>query len=365
MKIKPLDLTTEYLTLKNEIDLAIQRVLTSGMYIMGEEVDHFERKMAEYLQAKHVIGVANGTDALLIAYLALDLKSGDEVITTPFTFIATIEPLSLLGVKPVFVDIEPDTYLIDPKKIEAAITPRTKAIVPVHLYGLCADMDAILEIAKKHNLRVVEDSAQAIGATINGKKAGTFGDISTFSFYPSKNLSAYGDGGMIVTNDDALAAKMKAIRVHGASKKYYHDVLGINSRLDALQAAILRVKLKYLDQWNEKRRKLAGIYAGLLPKQHLQLPVTPDNYVHTYHQFTIQGKNRDGLSAYLADKGISSGIHYPIPLHLQKSLSSLGYQSGAFPVSELSAKHVLSLPMYPQLDEQMVEEICKHVANFY
>ncbi len=364
MKVGQLDLVAEYQSLKPEIDAAIQRVLESGTFIMGPEVAAFENEMAAYLHVKHVIGVANGTDALQIAFMASDLQPGDEIITTPFTFIATIETMALLKLKPVFVDIDPTTFLMDLNQIEAKLTPKTKAIVPVHLYGLCADLDALNALAGKHNLFLIEDSAQAIGATHKGRAAGSVGTCGTFSFFPSKNLGAYGDAGMMTTNSDSFAEKTRMIMAHGAKTKYYHDIIGVNSRLDALQAAILRAKLPHTDRWNDERRRIADQYRSLLKDGDIILPVESAGCRHIYHQFTIRSSRRDALQKHLADHGVSCGIHYPVSLHLQKALAYLGYKPGDFPESERAAAQALSLPIYPQLQQAQIEHVAKTILSF-
>ncbi|RKY75344.1 transcriptional regulator [candidate division KSB1 bacterium] len=364
MQVQQMDLVTQYKQLKTEIDDAIQKVLDSGHFILGEAVKEFEQTMANYIGIKHAIGCASGTDALQLAMMAYDFQPQDEIISTPMTFVATIEVMKLLGLKPVFVDIDPKTYCIDPAQIEEKITEKTKAIVPVHLYGQCADMDPINEIARKHNLKVIEDCAQAIGATYKGRKSCTLGDVGCLSFFPSKNLGAYGDGGMVLTNDDQIAQKLRMLRVHGAESKYRHIFLGINSRLDSIQAAILNVKLKYLDGWNEKRRQVAAKYTGLLKDSDVIVPYTAPYNVHTYHQYTIQVKDRKRLQEYLKTKGIATGIHYPVPLHLQPAFKELGYKEGDFPVSEQVSSQVLSLPMYPELPEEHVHYVAMEIKNF-
>lgn len=364
IQVPQLDLVAEYRSIQSEVDAAMQRVLESGMFIMGGEVKAFEEEMAEYLGVKHVIGVGNGTDALQVAYMTLGLQPGDEIITTPFTFIATVETMAVLKLKPVFVDIDWDSFALDPSKIEAAITERTRAIVPIHLYGQCADMDAILAIAKKHKLAVIEDAAQAIGATYKGKQAGTMGDFGTFSFFPSKNLGAYGDGGMVVTNDDELAERARMIRVHGTPSKYDHIILGINSRLDALQAAILRVKLKHIEKWNAKRREIAGKYDQMLAGSDILTPRELADCHHIYHQYTIRSEQRDDLQKFLADSGVSCGIHYPIALHQQRALQFLGYNTGDFPMSERAAAQVMSLPIFPQLSDAQIQKVAETILEF-
>ncbi|MBI5418074.1 DegT/DnrJ/EryC1/StrS family aminotransferase [Candidatus Poribacteria bacterium] len=364
MNIPMVDLKQQYENLKSGIDSSIQRVLDNCTFILGKEVLSFEEEMAKYLNVKHAIGAASGTDALLMAVMALDIGPGDEVITTPFTFFATAESVSLTGAKPVFVDIEPKTYNIDINKIEKAITPRTKAIIPVHLYGQSADMIKIIEIAKKHNLKIIEDVAQALGSEYNGKKTGTMGDMSALSFFPSKNLGCYGDGGMVITNNDELAKQLRMIRNHGDEARYAHVRLGINGRLDAIQAAILRVKLPLLDEWMNMRINKAEIYSMLLKNTSLILPYTESFNKHTYNQYTIRLKARDQLKAYLEKQNIGCAIHYPTPLHLQKVYKYLGYKKGDLPESESAAEEVLSLPIYPELPDESIEIICDNIKNF-
>jgi dTDP-4-amino-4,6-dideoxygalactose transaminase len=360
-----LDLRGQYESIKDEINEAIQGVLESGHFILGPNVEALEKEVAEYCQCRRGVGVASGTDALRLSLHALGIGPGDEVITTPFTFIATANTISHCGARPVLVDIDSRTYNIDPAAIEAAITERTKAIVPVHLYGQPADMDPITELAEAHELYVIEDAAQAIGAHYKGQQVGSIGHAACLSFYPTKNLGAYGDGGMVVTNDTALAEKVNILRRQGSKKKYHAEVLGFNSRLDSLQAAILGVKLKYLDEWNEARRRVARHYNELLA----DLPVTtpyesPDAY-HVYHQYTIRAPQRDSLAAYLKERGIGTMIYYPVPLHLQGLYASLGYRKSSLPASEAASREVLSLPMYPELTEAQQREVAQAIREFY
>lgn len=372
MKIPQLDLIAQYKNIKNEIDEAILRVLEKGEFILGEEVRKLEESIAKFVGVKHAIGVASGTDALLLALMAIGIKPGDQVITTPFTFFATAGSIARLGAKPVFVDIDPRTYNIDPDKLEDLLkktySPKMKAIIPVHLYGQCAEMDPINELAKKYDLKVIEDAAQSIGATYKGIQSGNLGDIGCFSFFPSKNLGAYGDGGMVVTNDDEIAEKIRLLRVHGAKPKYYHSMIGINSRLDEIQAAVLNVKFKYLSTWIEQKREKARIYNELFKEKLLDTVVTPFespyNY-HTYHQYTIRVKERDILQSYLKEKGIGTAVYYPLPLHLQQCFEDLGYKMGDFPISELASKEVLSLPIFPELKEDDQMEIVERIKEFF
>ena len=364
MKVPLVDLVTQYKNIKPEMDAAIHGVLDSGAFILGPAVKTFEKNMAEYTGVKHALGVASGTDAIQLALMAYNIGAGDEVITTPMTFVATVEVMVLLGIKPVFVDIDPKTYIIDPNQIEDKITSKTKAIVQVNLYGQCADMDAINAIAKRHNLVVIEDSAQAVGALYRGKKATSLGDTGCLSFFPSKNMGAYGDAGMVLTNTDEIADRVRKLRVHGSATKYQHVYLGVNSRLDSLQAAILNVKLKHIDQWNEMRRQNAEKYNARLKDTPAVTPYVADYNVHTYHQYTLQVDDRDGLQTYLKENGISTGIHYPIPLHLQPAYAGLGYQKGDFRVSEEVSSHVVSLPMYPELPEAYIDYTTETIKKF-
>jgi len=367
------DLKNQYLKIKPEIDAAIQEVLESTAFINGPAVKRFQQNLEQYLQVKHVIPCANGTDALQIAMMALGLKPGDEVITADFTYVATAEVIGLLGLTPVLVDVNPSTFDINIEALERNITEKTKAIVPVHLFGQCANMDAIMEIAKKYNLYVIEDNAQAIGAEYtfqNGthKKSGTIGHIGCTSFFPSKNLGCFGDGGAIMTNDDELAQRCRMIASHGQSKQYVHDVLGVNSRLDSIQAAILDVKLKYLDQYIQARRKAAEYYDRKFSNHpEIIIPARNPNSTHVFHQYTLQIKNgkRDALRAFLQEQGIPSMIYYPIPLHLQKAYQSPRYKKGDFPVTEMLCASVLSLPMHTELTEDTLEQITNAVLNFF
>jgi len=353
-----LDLKAQYHTIKDEVNEAILSVVESCAYAKGPAVKDFQKNFAEYCGAKYAVGVANGTDALYLALRAVGIRPGDEVITTPDTFIATTEAITQSGAKIVFVDINPKTYNIDVSKIEEKITSKTKAIIPVHLFGQPADMEQILSIARKHNLKVIEDAAQAHGAFYNGKRVGTFGDVACFSFYPGKNLGAYGDGGAVVTNNQEIATQVEKIADHGSLKKYIHEIEGVNSRLDSIQAAVLNIKLKYLDQWNESRRKNAYIYNEML--KNVDGVTTPDELENTkpvYHLYVIQVKNRDGLQQKLTEAGIASGIHYPYPLHLTPAYEYLGLKKGSFPVAEKCADQFLSLPMYPELTELQIQKV--------
>lgn len=364
MEIQMVDLKMQYRRIKPEIDAAIQRVIDSGQFIMGKEVYEFEKAVAQYLKTSHAVGCASGTDALQIALMALGVGPGDEVITTPFTFVATVETIALLGARPVFVDVEEDTFNINHSKIESAVTKKTKVIIPVHLYGQPAEMDPILEIAREHNLRIVEDAAQAVGAEYRGRRVGGIGDVGCISFFPSKNLGAFGDAGMMVTNNSELAERLRMISLHGGKIKYSHDLVGLNSRLDTIQAAILNVKMKYLEEWHGARRQAAATYNALLPDSGVALPrVRPYNR-HIFHQYTIRVRNRDALSKHLKQKEIPHAIYYPVPMHLQPAFRFLGYREGDFPVSERLAKEVLSLPMHTELTVSQLEYIAAAIREF-
>ena len=367
-KIKFLDLTSQYKSIKKEIDEAIKRVLDSGRFIGGEEVEKFEKEIAKFCGVKYAVSLNSGTDALFLSLKALGIGKRDEVITTPFTFIATAGVIANCGAKPVFVDIEQDTFNIDPAKIEKAITKKTKAILPVHLFGQTADMDEIMRIAKKYKLYVIEDAAQAIGAEYKGKKSGTIGDLGCFSFFPSKNLGAYGDGGMVITNNQKLAEKIKLLRNHGSSpkEKYLNLILGTNSRLDALHAAILRVKLKYLPKWSKKRAEIASYYSkNLKGIGDIITPVVASNRNHIFHQYTIRTKSRDELQKFLKENEIPTMIYYPLSLHLQPAFKDLNYKAGDFPEAEKAAKEVISLPIFPELKKKEQDLIVKKIKEFY
>jgi len=365
-KLKMVDLFGQYLRIKEEIDTEMQRVIDSTTFINGPQVKEFCSKLADYLKVKHVIGCANGTDALQIALMALDLRPGDEVISPDFTFIATVEVISLLRLKPVIVDVDPDTFTIDINQVKKAINSRTKAIIPVHLYGLCANLGELIPIAQEHNLPIIEDTAQALGATYNDKrysgKAGTLGTIGCTSFFPSKNLGCFGDGGAIMTNDDYLAERIHSIANHGAKVKYYHDEIGVNSRLDTLQAAILNVKLKYLDEYALARQNAASYYNQRLSKlKGIITPKVPAYTSHVYHQYTIKlADDRDALKNYLSERGIPSMIYYPVPMHAQKAFQA----KGNFPISDTLAKSVLSLPMHTELTTSEQNYICDCIETF-
>lgn len=368
-KIKFLDLTKQYRSIKRDIDSAIKRVLKTGQFIGGEEVEKFEKEIAKFCGTKHAISVNSGTDALFLSLKALEIGEGDEVITSSFTFIATAEVIVSCGAKPVFVDIRENDFNIDPSKIEKAITKRTKAIIPVHLFGQMAEMDEIIRIAKKYKLYVIEDAAQAMGAEYKGKKAGTMGDLGCFSFFPSKNLGAYGDGGMVITNNKKFAEKIRLLKNHGSSnkEKYLNLILGTNSRLDAIQAAILRVKLKkYLKKWNRRRQQIAKYYnENLRGVGDIITPKILPNRTHIFHQYTIRTKYRNKLQNFLKKQGIETMIYYPIPLHLQPAFRYLGYKEGDFPKAENISKEVLSLPIYPELPKKEQDFIVKNIKEFF
>ena len=371
--LQMVDTKTQYLHIKEEIDKAIGEVVESAAYINGPAVGKFAEQLAAYLSVKHVIPCANGTDALQIAMMALGLEPGDEVITSNFTFIATAEVIALLRLKPVVVDVDPDTFVVDPASIRKAITPKTKAIVPVHLFGQCANMDEIMAIAKEHQLYVVEDNAQAIGAEYiskdgSRKKAGTIGHIGCTSFFPSKNLGCYGDGGAIFTNDDELAAKMRMVVNHGMRVQYVHDSIGVNSRLDSIQAAVLRIKLRHLDAYAEARNRAASFYdQAFAGNSKLKTPARAKDSTHVFHQYTLvldPSIDRNALREHLTNKGIPAMIYYPIPLHMQKAYEDPRYKAGDFPVTEELCKRVLSLPMHTELENDQLKFITESVLEF-
>lgn len=394
MQIPLINLVKQYESIKPEIDGRVVDVLSKSQYIMGDNVKQFESEFCEYLGVKHSISVANGTDALVIALKSLGIGKGDEVITTPFTFFATAESISSVGATPVFVDVRRDTFNIDPNKIEEKITSKTKAIIPVHIFGQCADMDEINEIASKYDLKVIEDACQAVGGGYKDKNIGTLGDLACFSFFPTKNLGCAGDGGIIVTNDYSLATICKALRTHGSGEngkkaynllngiteeveedtatdntvynplKYYNYLIGNNSRLDEIQASILRVKLPYLDVWNGKRRTNAKYYNQSLSNTDLVTPFEDENVKHVYHMYIIQSKKRDELVNYLKENGIATGIYYPVPLHLQKAFKYLGYKAGDMPNAEYLSFRTLAIPMFPELVEVEREYIVEKLKRF-
>lgn len=370
--IQMVDTHSQYLAIKNEVDAAIHEVLDAAAYINGKAVQEFTRELGNYLNVKHTIPCANGTDALQIAMMALGLQPGDEVITPSFTYIATTEVVALLKLTPVFVEVDPKTFCIDPASVRKAITPRTKAIVPVHLYGHAAPMEEIMAIAKEFGLFVIEDNAQAIGCDYTfsdgtKKKTGTIGTIGATSFYPSKNLGAYGDGGAIFTNDDSLAQQMKMIANHGQQKRYYHEVVGCNSRLDSIQAAVLNIKLKKLDQYNAARQAVAANYnKAFAGNPAITTPFVASYSTHVYHQYTLQlnGVDRDALVAYLAEQNIPSMIYYPVPGHRQDMFASFGLKENSMPVTDALTNSVISLPIHTEMDEEQLNYITTHVLNF-
>ncbi len=363
-KIPFLDLKAHHDPIRQEVMAAMNEVIDANAFAGGPFVVRFEEAYAKFCDAKFCIGVGNGTDSLWFSLLALGVGPGDEVITVPMTFMATAEAITYTGAKPVFVDIDPLTYTIDATKIEAAITPRTKAIMPVHLFGQCADMDPIMAIAKKHNLAVVEDAAQAQGSIYRGRKAGTIGHAASFSFYPGKNLGAWGEAGAVTTNDAALREKVTMFREHGQKKKYYHDVVGWNGRMDGLQAAVLSVKLKYLEAANNQRRRAAALYNQLLAgTPGVTLPVEAAYGQSIYHIYAVRVANRDRLIQMLGERGIATGIHYPVPVHLQAAYANLGHRRGDFPVSEACADSFLSLPMFPELTNQQIEIVAREFKD--
>jgi dTDP-4-amino-4,6-dideoxygalactose transaminase len=367
-RVPLLDLTAQHRAIREEALAAVTAVIDSQKFIMGEEVAQLEREIASYSQAAHAVGCASGSDALFLALLALDVKAGDEVLTTPYTFFATAGAVVRIGARPVFVDIAPRTFNMDVTQLDDALRrhPKVRVILPIHLFGDCADMDAILEFARARGLSVIEDAAQSIGSEYKGRRAGSMGDIGCFSFFPSKNLGCYGDGGMVTTNDAALHRKLAALRVHGASKKYYHEWVGVNSRLDALQAAVLRVKFRHLDSWTAGRQRNADLYRHLLAGAPLVLPEPALTTTrHIYNQFVIQTARRDALQAWLKENGIGTEVYYPLPLHLQTCFADLGYRAGDFPVSERLARESLALPVYPELAPDDIEYVCRTIRAFY
>ncbi|MBD3413396.1 MAG: transcriptional regulator [Candidatus Aminicenantes bacterium] len=376
MKIPMLDLKAQYTCIKPKIDKAVEDVFESQYFILGPKVEELEAKIAHYSEASHAVGVSSGTDALLICLMALDIEPDDEVITTPFSFFSTAGVISRLNAIPKFVDIDPVTYNLEPKKLKSAITRRTKAVIPVHLFGQCVDMDPILELSSQHQLPVIEDAAQSIGAQYKNRKAGSMGDLGIFSFFPSKNLGGAGDGGMVTTQNPSLYEKLKILRVHGSQQKYYHKMVGGNFRLDALQAAVLLVKLQYLDSWSEKRCQNASHYnqlferSGLIKKGLVKTPKTVykdsgDPNHHIFNQYTIRAQSRDKLRAHLQDQGISTAIYYPVPFHLQECYQDLGYLKGDFPEAEKASQEVLSLPVFPELTCDQQEYIVDKIKEFY
>jgi dTDP-4-amino-4,6-dideoxygalactose transaminase len=364
MSVPFLNLKPQHQSLKQEILAAVSDVLDSTAFAGGSYVTKFEEEFAAYCHTKHAVGVGNGTDALWFALLALGIKPGDEVITVPNTFIATAEAITYCGAKPVFVDIDEETYHIDPKLIERAITPRTKAIIPVHLYGQMADMDAIMEIARRHKLHVIEDACQAHGAEYKGRRAGSIGDVGCFSFYPGKNLGACGEAGACVTNNPDLAKRMAMYRDHGQARKYYHDVVGWNGRMDGIQGAILSIKLKHLESWTEARRSHARAYTAAFKNvPGVLAPKETSSSRHVYHLYVLRVKNRDQALKTLAERGVNCAIHYPVPLHLQNAYQELGLGRGSFPIAERCAEEIISLPMYPELTAEQIQTVVSQVSS--
>jgi dTDP-4-amino-4,6-dideoxygalactose transaminase len=364
MRVPFLDLKAQYAAIKDEIKDSIEEVLDSCAFAGGPFVEKFEKEFAEFCGSDYAVGVGSGTDALWAALLALDIGKGDEVITVPNTFIATAEAISFCGAKPVFVDIDDEYYTMDPGRLESAVTERTKAVIPVHLFGQTADMDPILEVARKHGLYVVEDACQAHGAEYRGKRAGSLGDMGCFSFYPGKNLGAYGEAGAVVTNDRSLYERIQMFRDHGQNRKYYHDILGWNARMDGLQGAVLSVKLKHLDSWNEKRRQNARIYEELL--SDVDGVITPNernNGRHIYHVYAIRVENREPLMHALKQKDIGCGIHYPVPVHLQSAYGLPGNKEGHYETAERCAREFVSLPMFPELDRAQIEYVAQEIRS--
>ncbi|NSW52431.1 MAG: DegT/DnrJ/EryC1/StrS family aminotransferase [Anaerolineae bacterium] len=366
MQVPFVDLKAQYQSIKDEVDEAMQQVVDSCAFILGPAVSRFETNFGQFLHTQHAIGVDSGTQAIELALRAVGLQAGDEVIIPANTFIASALPVTRLGARPVLVDIDPKTYNLDVNQLQSAITPRTRVLLPVHLYGQpVAQMESILQIAEAHHLTVVEDACQAHGATLKGKRAGTFGKAAAFSFYPGKNLGAYGDGGMVTTDDEQVAYLVKQLRNYGQTVKYHHDHIGFNHRLDSIQAAVLDVKLKYLDRWNAARRQHAGEYmAALADVEGIILPHVPNEVEPVWHIFAVRVKQRDALMAYLEEHGISTGIHYPIPIHLQPAYENLGYKAGDFPVTEQIANELVSLPMYAEMTPEMVTYVSDKIIEF-
>lgn len=358
------DLKTQYQRIKPEINAAIEQVLEQAHFVLGQEVEAFERQFAQYTQTQHAIAVNTGTSALHLALLAVGVEAGDEVITTPFTFIATASAIDYIGAKPVFVDIDPLTCTIDPNLIEAAITPRTKAIVPVHIFGQPANMDEIMSIARRHGLRVIEDAAQAHGAEYHGWRIGGIGDVGCFSFYPGKNLGAYGEGGAVTTNDPEIARKVRMLRDWGAEQKYHHVLKGYNYRMDGIQGAILGVKMNYIENWTEQRRQHAARYDTLLGDA-FEVPQHASDRRHVYHVYAIHHPQRDQLQRFLAERDIQTGIHYPIPVHLQACFSTLSHKAGDFPQAEQAAKEVLSLPLFPEMTIEQQDQVVAALMEWH
>ena len=365
MIVPLVDLKRQYCNIKDDVKDAIDQVLESQCFVLGPKVEEFESSMADYTNVKGAIGVSSGTDAILLALMAVGVSAGDEVITSAFTFGATVSTIQRLGAVPVFVDIDPGSYNINPDLIEGCINEKTKAIEPVHIYGQCADLDPVINLAEKYNLKVIEDSAQAAGAEYKGKKAGSVGDLGCFSFFPSKNLGAYGDGGMITTNSQEYIEKIKMLRVHGTKDRYYYTMVGINGRLDAIQAAVLNVKLKYLDLWCEMRRERALYYNKKFEGVPVEVPIIDKYNKHIFHQYVIRCKERDCLYDYLMERNVGCALYYPLPMHLQESLKCYGYKEGDLPETESAARETLALPMFPELTEDEQDYVVNTVKEFY
>lgn len=362
MAIPLLDLQAQYDSIREELETAVLDILRSGRYILGPKVEEFEKSIADYCGVQYAIGVANGTDALVLSLDAIGVGPGDEVITSPFTFFASAESISRIGAIPVFVDIDPSTYNLAPEQVQEKINSKTKAIIPVHIFGQPADMDTINDIATKQGIKVVEDACQAIGAQYKGRKVGSLADAACFSFFPSKNLGGAGDGGMVVTDDKEIADRVRILRQHGSTRKYHHSLIGYNSRLDALQAAILQVKLKYIDAWNDARRQKAHYYNKLFAGSNIVTPVELDYVKHAYHLYIIRVPNRVEVESVLKEKGIGHGVYYPVPLHLQEAYRNLGYKPGDLPVSEAASHETIAIPLYPELrteDMEMIADLVK------
>ena len=365
MQVPILDLKAQFDSYKEEVMRAIGEVCESQAFALGPAVAEFEEKIAAYCGCKHAIGVSSGTDALLVSLMALGVSAGDEVITTPFTFFATAGCVARLGARAVFVDVDGDSYNIDASLIEKRVTSRTRAIIPVHLFGQVAEMKPIMEVAARHNLAVVEDAAQSIGATQDGVMCGNFGDCGCFSFYPSKNLSAFGDGGLVVSNNEKLAESIRILRNHGQNPQYFYGIIGGNFRLDGIQGAVLGVKLRYLEKWNAQRRRHAALYDSLLGGSPVKTPKIESNNVSVYHQYTVRAPDRDDLQRHLSENKVGSAVFYPKPLHLQDCFSKLGYSEGDLPIAERLCGEVLSLPIYPELTERQIEYVARTVLEYY
>jgi dTDP-4-amino-4,6-dideoxygalactose transaminase len=364
MQVPLLDLKAQYADIQSDLDQAVHRVLESARFIGGPEVSGIEEEVARYSNCAHAVGCASGTDALLLSLRALDVGPGDEVVTTAFSFFASAGAIANVGARPVFVDVDPRTFNLDPHRLEAAITPLSKAVIAVHLFGQCCDLGAVQAVCEKHQLWLIEDAAQAIGAEWDNRRAGSVGELGCFSFFPSKNLGGAGDGGMVTMQDDALAERVRLLREHGSKPKYYHSLVGTNSRLDALQAAILRIKLRHLDRWSAKRAKNAALYDQLFEGARLTRPYQDPRTRHIYNQYVIRVPGRDDLRRHLTERGIGTEIYYPVPLHLQKCFASLGYREGDMPQSEAAAQEVLALPIYPELTEEQIRYVATCVRDF-